>query len=61
MIFVEMTAEEMRANRGMLDAIVDATRAIMGSFYGSYMPDHFSFADGEETEENEEEDGERDG
>ena len=38
-IFVlECTGDELRANRGILDAIVDACSGLLNGFYGSCTP-----------------------
>jgi len=51
--YLEMTAEELKANRGFMDAIVDAASGILGSIYGTYTPAPMS----EDADEEESEDG----
>lgn len=36
--YIECTEEELRANRGIMDAIVDACSGLLGGIYGSYTP-----------------------
>lgn len=36
--FIECTEDELRANRGIMDAIVDACSGLLGGIYGSYTP-----------------------
>lgn len=33
--YIECTEDELRANRGIMDAIVDACRGIVDAFYGT--------------------------
>lgn len=35
---IECTAEELRANRGIMDAVVDACRDFANAFYGTMPP-----------------------
>lgn len=50
-IFIlDCTENELRANRGIMDAIVDACRGLIGSLYGTYVPGQSS-----DTSEDEEE------
>lgn len=35
---IECTAEELRANRGIMDAVVDACRNFADAFYGTMPP-----------------------
>jgi len=38
-IFIlECTEDELRANRGIMDAIVDACQGVVNTFYGTYTP-----------------------
>ena len=34
--YIECTEEELRANRGIMDAIVDACSGVLSTFYGTY-------------------------
>lgn len=36
--FLECTEDELRANRGIMDAIVDACQGVVNTFYGSITP-----------------------
>ena len=38
LIILECTEEELKANRGILDAVVDAFQGAINTFYGSYTP-----------------------
>ena len=38
LIILECTDDELRANRGIMDAIVDACSGLLGGIYGSYTP-----------------------
>lgn len=53
MFYLELTEDELRANRGFMDAIVDAASGILNSLYGSYTP---NVSDDEEID-NDDEDG----
>jgi hypothetical protein len=44
--YIECTEEELRANRGIMDAIVDAVSGLMNGVYGNCTP-----ATNEEDEE----------
>lgn len=35
---IECTEDELRANRGIMDAVVDACRGLLGSVYGTCTP-----------------------
>ena len=35
---IECTAEELKANRGIMDAVVDACRDFANAFYGTIPP-----------------------
>lgn len=35
---IECTAEELKANRGIMDAVVDACRDFANAFYGTMPP-----------------------
>lgn len=35
---IECTADELRANRGIMDAVVDACRDFANAFYGTMPP-----------------------
>ncbi len=35
---LECTEDELRANRGIMDAVVDACRGLLGSVYGTCNP-----------------------
>ena len=35
---IECTEDELRANRGIMDAIVDACSGLLNGLYGSYTP-----------------------
>ena len=35
---LECTEDELRANRGFMDAIVDAASGILNTLYGNYTP-----------------------
>ena len=48
LIILECTEEELKANRGILDAVVDAFQGAINTFYGSYTP---SMPDSAENEE----------
>ena len=37
-IMIECTENELRANIGIMDAIVDTCRRAMDAFYGTYTP-----------------------
>lgn len=34
-VYLECDVDELKANRGILDAVVDACNGILGSFYGN--------------------------
>lgn len=53
----ECTEDELRANRGLMDVIVDAASGILNTLYGNYTPTVSNTED--ETQKNE--DGETDG
>ncbi len=36
--YIECNEDELRANKGIMDAIVDACQGILGTFYGSCVP-----------------------
>ncbi len=36
--YIECTEDELRANRGIMDTIVDACRGIVDAFYGTQTP-----------------------
>ena len=38
MFILECTEDELRANRGIMDAIVDACQGIVNTFYGTTTP-----------------------
>lgn len=51
-IFVlECTEDELRANRGIMDAIVDACQGFINTFYGTTTPCPIEQEDEEEEEE----------
>ena len=50
--YLECTDDELRANRGIMDAIVDACSGIMSGLYGTCNP---AAADSEKDPEEEEE------
>ena len=37
-IAIECDAEELKANRGIMDAVIDACSGLLNSFYGTYTP-----------------------
>ena len=54
-IAIECDAEELKANRGIMDAIVDACSGLLNSFYGTYTPGAAEEPEeGESEEENNE-------
>jgi hypothetical protein len=53
LIILECTEDELRANRGIMDAIVDACHGFINTFYGTCTPSM--------AKENEEEDEGEDG
>ena len=50
MIQIECNKEELKANRGLMDAMVDVFQGIVDSIYGTYRPSGTTDAQ-EETEE----------
>ena len=50
--YLECTEDELKANRGIMDAIVDACQGVINTFYGSYTP--VSNEQDEDAEESEE-------
>ena len=50
LIILECTEEELRANRGIMDAVVDAFQGAINTFYGSYPPNISDDNTGDETE-----------
>lgn len=52
LFILECTEDELRANRGIMDAIVDACRETMNAFYGTITP--CTTKQEEETPESEE-------
>lgn len=50
--YVECTMDELAANRGIMDAIVDACSGLLNGLYGSCTPETNDDEDGEESEEN---------
>lgn len=50
--YVECTMDELAANRGIMDAIVDACSGLLNGLYGSCTPATNDDEDGEESEEN---------
>ena len=50
--YLECTEDELRANRGIMDAIVDACQGVINTLYGSYAP--VSDEQDEDAEESEE-------
>ena len=36
--YIECTEDELKANRGIMDAVVDAFQGVINTFYGSYAP-----------------------
>ena len=56
-IYIECNEDELKANRGLMDSIVDAVHGILDSFYGTYNPStNFDpdESDGDDDEESEE-------
>lgn len=53
--YVECTEEELRANRGIMDSVVDAMQGMFGSIYGTYNPFPINNIDTEEPEEDKKE------
>lgn len=54
-IAIECNAEEIKANRGFMDAVVDAFSGLLNSFYGTYTPGAAEEPEeGESEEENNE-------
>lgn len=51
--YVECTEDELRANRGIMDAIVDACSGLLGGIYGSYTP-NLEKSDEDESDRDEE-------
>ena len=49
--YLECTEEELSANRGIMDAIVDACAGVLNTFYGSYSPTDATVEESEEGEE----------
>ena len=58
MFILECTEDELRANRGIMDAIVDACQGAINTFYGSFSPASSNNLENEESHE--EEDGNND-
>jgi len=56
LLILDCTEEELRANRGIMDAIVDVCQGVVNTFYGTYTPS----APEEDKEEDIEEDTEED-
>lgn len=38
LFILECTKDELKANRGIMDTIVDACRGFVDTFYGTYTP-----------------------
>ena len=54
-IAIECNVEEIKANRGLMDSIVEACRGLLNSFYGTYTPGAAEEPEeGESEEENNE-------
>lgn len=54
-IAIECNAEEIKANRGFMDAIVEACSGLLNSFYGTHTPGAAEEPEeGESEEENNE-------
>lgn len=53
-VYLECSAEELKANRGIMDSIVDAVSDIFGGFYGNCVPTESEEPE-DVTEEDEEE------
>ena len=49
---IECTEDELRANRGLIDVIVDAASGLLNTLYGNYTPTVSDTED--ETQESEE-------
>lgn len=52
MFILECTEEELKANRGIMDAIVDACSGVINTFWGTMQPVHC-----DDLEEEDETDG----
>ena len=52
-LMIECNADELKANRGLMDAIVDACQGFMSGFYGSCNPVFTNEEDETETEDEE--------
>ena len=57
-VYIECNEDELKANRGLMDSIVDAVHGVLDSFYGTYNPptnfDPDESDEGEGAEESEE-------
>ena len=61
MFILECTEDGLRANRGIMDAVVDAAQGFINGFYGSFSPALSNNPGNEEPQEiQEEEDGNND-
>ncbi len=61
MFILECTEDELRANRGLMDAVVDAAQGFINGFYGSFSSALLNNPGNEEPQEiQEEEDGNND-
>ena len=38
-VYIECSVDELKANRGIMDAIVEACHGMLNGFYGTYSPD----------------------
>ena len=53
MFILECTEDELRANRGIMDAIVDACQGVVNTFYGSFSAASSNDLGNEEPQEKE--------
>lgn len=58
MFILECTEDELRANRGIMDAIVDACQGVANTFYGSFSAASSNGLGNEESQEIQEEENE---
>ena len=58
MFIFECTDDELRANRGIMDAIVDACQGVVNTFYGSFSTASSNDLGNEESQEIQEEENE---